>query len=69
MEIAQVKENSKTTQTISLSWSDNASVQKLLDVLVSIIAKEPVSQFLKNTITILESLSFYHNIVTSPLYG
>ena len=40
METAQVKENSKTTQPISLSWMDNPSVQKLLDVLVSIIAEE-----------------------------
>ena len=37
MAIAQVKEN---TQPISLNWSDNHSVQKLLDVLVSIIAEE-----------------------------
>ena len=40
MEIAQVKKNSKTTQPISLNWLDNPSVQKLLDVLVSIIAEE-----------------------------
>ena len=40
MAIGQVKENSKTTQPISLNWSDNPSVQKLLDVVVSIIAEE-----------------------------
>jgi len=40
MAIAQVKKNSKTTQPISLSWMDNPSVQKLLDVVVSIIAEE-----------------------------
>ena len=40
MAIAQVKKNSKTTQPISLSWIDNPSVQKLLDVVVSIIADE-----------------------------
>ncbi len=42
MAIAQVKKNSKTTQPISLSWIDNPSVQKLLDVVVSIIAEEYV---------------------------
>jgi len=40
MEIAQVEKNSKTTQPISLNWSDNPSVQKLLDVVISIIADE-----------------------------
>ena len=40
MAIAQVKENSKTTQPISLSWSNSPSIQKLLDVVVSIIAEE-----------------------------
>ena len=40
MAIAQVKKNSKTTQPISLSLSDISSVQKLLDVVVSIIAEE-----------------------------
>ncbi len=40
MEIAQVKKNSKATEPISLSWSDNPSVQRLLDVVVSIIAEE-----------------------------
>jgi len=40
METAQVKENSKTTQPISLNWLDSPSVQKLLDVVVSIIAEE-----------------------------
>ncbi len=40
MAIGQVKENSKTTLPISLNWSDNPSVKKLLDVVVSIIAEE-----------------------------
>ncbi len=40
METAQVEKHSATTQPISLSWSDSASVQKLLDVVVSIIADE-----------------------------
>ena len=40
MAIAQVEKNNKTTQPISLNWSDSASVQKLLDVVVSIIAEE-----------------------------
>ncbi len=40
MAIAEVKENTKTTQPISLNWSDSPSVQKLLDVVVSIIAEE-----------------------------
>ncbi len=40
MAIAQAKENSKTTQSISLNWIDNLSVQKLLDVVVAIIAEE-----------------------------
>ncbi len=41
MHTAQAEKNSeKTTQPISLIWVDNASVQKLLDVMVSIIAEE-----------------------------
>ncbi len=40
MAIAQVKRNSKATQPISLSWGDSPSVQKLLDVVVSIMAEE-----------------------------
>ncbi len=40
MAITQVKENSKTTQPISLNWGDNPSVQKLLDVVASVIAEE-----------------------------
>ncbi len=40
MAIAQVKENSKTTQPISLSWIGSPSVQKLMDVIASIIAEE-----------------------------
>jgi len=41
MEIAQAKKNSeKIVQPTSLVWADNPSVQKLLDVVVSIIAEE-----------------------------
>jgi len=40
MAIAQVKKNSKATQPISLNWIDSPSVQKLLDVVVSIVAEE-----------------------------
>ncbi len=40
MAIAQVKENSKTTQPISLSWIGSPSVQKLMDVIASIIAED-----------------------------
>ena len=40
MAIGQVKENSKTTQPISLNWSDSPSVQKLLDVVIAIVADE-----------------------------
>jgi len=40
MGIAQVEKNSKRTQPISLNWSDSPSVQKLLDVVASIIAEE-----------------------------
>lgn len=40
MAITQVEKNTKTTQPISLNWSDSPSVQKLLDVVVSIIAEE-----------------------------
>ena len=41
MHTAQVEKNSeKTTRPISLIWVDNASVQRLLDVVVSIMADE-----------------------------
>ncbi len=41
MHTAQAKKNSKkTTQPTSLTWVDNASVQRLLDVVVSIMADE-----------------------------
>ena len=41
MHTAQAKKNGeKTTQPISFVWVDNASVQKLLDVVVSIMAEE-----------------------------
>ena len=41
MYAVQTEKNSeKTTQPISFVWVDNASVQKLLDVVVSIMADE-----------------------------
>ena len=41
MHTAQAEKNSeKTTQPISFTWVDNASVQRLLDVVVSIMAEE-----------------------------
>lgn len=41
MHTAQAKKNSeKITQPTSFTWVDNASVQRLLDVVVSIIAEE-----------------------------
>ncbi len=41
MHTAQVQKNSeKTTQPISFVWVDNPSVQRLLDVVVSIMADE-----------------------------
>jgi len=41
MHTAQVQEDSKPIiQSISLNWTDNSSVQELLDVVVSIIAEE-----------------------------
>ncbi len=41
MHTAQAKKNSeKIVQPTSLSWIDNPSVQKLLDVVVSIMADE-----------------------------
>jgi len=40
MEITQVKKTSGITKPTSLSWIDNPSVQKLLHVMVSIIAEE-----------------------------
>ena len=41
MRTAQVEKSRKTTiQPTSLDWIDNPSVQKLLDVVVSIIAEE-----------------------------
>ena len=39
--VAQIEKNIKPeVEQISLNWSDNPSVQKLLDVLCSIIADE-----------------------------
>jgi len=41
MEIVQTEKNSeKIVQPTSLNWIDNPSIQKLLDVVVSIIAEE-----------------------------
>jgi len=41
MHTAQAKKNiEKTTQPISFVWVDNASVQKLLDVVASLMADE-----------------------------
>jgi len=40
MEIAQTEKNSGITQPTSLSRVDNPSVQRLLDVVISIIADE-----------------------------
>ena len=41
MHTAQAEKNiEKTTQPISFVWVDNASIQKLLDVVVSIMADE-----------------------------
>ncbi len=40
MTVAQVKENSGITKPSSLIWIDNPSVQKLLDVVASIMAEE-----------------------------
>lgn len=41
MYAVQTEKNSeKTAQPISFTWVDNASVQRLLDVVVSIIADE-----------------------------
>ena len=41
MHTTQAEKNSeKTTQPISLVWVDNPSVQRLLDVVVSIMAEE-----------------------------
>ena len=41
MHAAQVQKDSKSIiQSISLNWTDNRSVQELLDVVVSIMADE-----------------------------
>ena len=41
MHTRQAEKNSKkTTQPISFAWVDNSSVQRLLDVVVSIMAEE-----------------------------
>ncbi len=42
METAQVEKHSATTQPTSFSWMNNPSIQKLLDVVVSIMADEYV---------------------------
>jgi len=49
MHAAQTEKNSKkTTQPISFVWVDNPSVQKLLDVVVSIVAEEYIQIAKKN---------------------
>jgi len=49
MHTAQAQKNSKkTTQPMSFVWVDNASVQKLLDVVVSIISEEYIQIAKKN---------------------
>ncbi len=49
MYAVQTEKNSeKTTQPISFVWVDNASVQRLLDVVVSIIAEEYIQIAKKN---------------------
>jgi len=40
MAIAQTKKNSEISRPSSLNWMDNPSVQRLLDVVVSIMAEE-----------------------------
>jgi len=40
MAIAQTKKNSEIGRPPSLAWIDNPSVQRLLDVVVSIMAEE-----------------------------
>ena len=47
--IAQTEKNIKTKiQPINLNWADNLSVQKLLDVVASIIADEYIRIAKKN---------------------
>jgi len=49
MRTAQVEKSRKTTiQPTSLSWIDNPCVQKLLDVMVAIIAEEYIQIAKKN---------------------
>jgi len=49
MHTAQAEKNSKkTTQPTSFAWVDDPSVQKLLDVVVSIIADEYIQIAKKN---------------------
>jgi len=40
MEIAEVQKNSEVTSFTNLSWIDNSSIHKLLDVVAFIIAEE-----------------------------
>lgn len=40
MEIAQAQKNSEVASSTRLNWTDNPSVQKLLDVIASIMAEE-----------------------------
>ena len=49
MHATQVQKDSKSIiQSISLNWTDNRSVQELLDVVVSIIAEEYIQIAKKN---------------------
>jgi len=49
MHATQVQKDSKSIiQSISLNWTDNRSVQRLLDVVVSIIAEEYIQIAKKN---------------------
>ena len=49
MHTAQVqKDNKPIIHSISLNWTDNSSVQKLLDVVVSIVADEYIQTAKQN---------------------
>jgi hypothetical protein len=40
MEIAQAQKNIEVASSISLSWTDNPAIHRLLDIVVSIMAEE-----------------------------
>ena len=48
MHTAQTKKNSEISRPSSLTWMDNPSVQRLLDVVVSIIVDEYIQIAKKN---------------------